>query len=44
MVAHARRPESDRSVSFFGALVETAGAAARNETARKCFGGMYFER
>ena len=35
VVARARRPKSQRSVSSPGARVETAGAAARNEPARK---------
>ena len=35
LVARARRQKSQRSVSSPGARVETAGAAARNEPARK---------
>ena len=37
MVAHAHRQKSQRNVSSPGARVETAGAAARNESARKCW-------
>ena len=37
MVAHARRQKSRRSASSPGARVGTAGAAARNESAQKCW-------
>ena len=37
MVAHAHRQKSQRNVSSPGARVGTAGAAARNESARKCW-------